>query len=225
MRGFFDQALAAAQAQDAGSAPATGHRAERCGAAQPALGDLLAARRAGAPADRPEPHLLPLPEQPGLAPGAPAPGGRPARPGRRRQIRPTLAKSAGGRGGPAEAELAAARAGLGDIPVTELARRGQVTLDNIAARLRDGYDILYLVAHGMLVDGEPRLLLEQRGWHRHVDAGPGTGDAHPRAARAAPAGGAGLLPERRERRREATPRTTACWPGWARGWPRPACRR
>ncbi len=60
-----------------------------------------------------------------------------------------------------EDELAAARSGLGDIPITNLASRGQVTLEKLAAHLRDGYDILYLVAHGMLVDGEPQILLEQ----------------------------------------------------------------
>ena len=57
-------------------------------------------------------------------------------------------------------ELAAARAGLGDIAITELATRGQVTLDAIAEKLRDGCDILYLVAHGRLIDGEPWLFLE-----------------------------------------------------------------
>ena len=60
-----------------------------------------------------------------------------------------------------EQELAAARAGLGGIPATELTTRGQVTLNNIVALLRDGCDILYLVAHGMLVDGEPWLFLEK----------------------------------------------------------------
>ncbi len=39
--------------------------------------------------------------------------------------------------------------------------QGQVTLENITRRLRDNYDILYLVAHGMLVEGEPWLFLEQ----------------------------------------------------------------
>jgi hypothetical protein len=58
-------------------------------------------------------------------------------------------------------ELAAARAGLGDIPLAELATRGEVTINNLAAHLRDGCDILYLVAHGLLVDGEPQILLEQ----------------------------------------------------------------
>ncbi len=63
-------------------------------------------------------------------------------------------------------ELAAARAGLGGIPAVELAARGQVTLANLLARLRDGCDILYLVAHGMLVDGEPHIQLEQAGGGR-----------------------------------------------------------
>ncbi len=65
-------------------------------------------------------------------------------------------------------ELAAARAGLAGIHAAELAVRGQVTLPNLLARLRDGCDILYLVAHGMLVDGEPQVLLESedggRAW-------------------------------------------------------------
>jgi formylglycine-generating enzyme required for sulfatase activity len=57
-------------------------------------------------------------------------------------------------------ELIAARAGLAGIHAAELATRGQVTLPNLLARLRDGCDILYLVAHGMVVDGEPQVLLE-----------------------------------------------------------------
>jgi formylglycine-generating enzyme required for sulfatase activity len=63
-------------------------------------------------------------------------------------------------------ELRAARAGLAGIPAVELAARGQVTLANLLARLRDGCDILYLVAHGMMVDGEPHILLEQAGGGR-----------------------------------------------------------
>lgn len=59
------------------------------------------------------------------------------------------------------AEEAAARAGLGPIQTDALAAQGQATLDNLTRRLRDGYDILYLVAHGLLVDGEPWLFLEQ----------------------------------------------------------------
>ena len=59
------------------------------------------------------------------------------------------------------AALAAARAGLGDIATDELATSGQVTLNNLVARLRDGYDILYLIAHGILVHDEPWLFLEK----------------------------------------------------------------
>lgn len=60
----------------------------------------------------------------------------------------------------AEAELASARASLGSIAVTALGETGCATLDNIVARLREGYDILYLMAHGAIVDGEPWLWLE-----------------------------------------------------------------
>ncbi len=68
-------------------------------------------------------------------------------------------------------ELAAARAGLGDIPADALAGRGQVTLASLLARLRDGCDILYLVAHGMIVDGEPQILLEREDGGRAWTAG------------------------------------------------------
>ncbi len=65
-------------------------------------------------------------------------------------------------------ELAAARKGLSGLHAAELATRGQVTLPNLLTHLRDGCDILYLVAHGMLVDGEPQVLLEKedggRAW-------------------------------------------------------------
>lgn len=61
----------------------------------------------------------------------------------------------------AAAEEAAARAGLGPIQTDALTTRGQATLDNLTKRLRDGYDIVYVVAHGLLVDGEPWLFLEQ----------------------------------------------------------------
>jgi hypothetical protein len=46
------------------------------------------------------------------------------------------------------------------IPTTVLASNGQATLANIIAHLREGYDILYLVAHGAIVDDVPRLWLE-----------------------------------------------------------------
>lgn len=65
-------------------------------------------------------------------------------------------------------ELSAAKRGLDGIPAVELATRGQVTLDNLMACLRDGCDILYLAAHGMIVEGEPQVLLERadggRAW-------------------------------------------------------------
>ncbi len=57
-------------------------------------------------------------------------------------------------------ELDRAKSGLGDIPVTELVSEGKVTVKQLFTHLRDGYDILYLVAHGMLVDNEPWLWLE-----------------------------------------------------------------
>ncbi|MCU0503123.1 MAG: CHAT domain-containing protein, partial [Anaerolineae bacterium] len=59
----------------------------------------------------------------------------------------------------------------GDIPFTALAGRGQVTLATLLARLRDGCDILYLVAHGMIVDGEPQILLEREDGGRAWTAG------------------------------------------------------
>ena len=95
-----------------------------------------------------------------------------------------------------EQELAAARAGLGDIPTTELAARGQVTLEEIVARLRDGCDILYLVAHGRLVDGEPWLFLEWADGTTQRVSGRDAGRAHPGAGRPPPVGRARLLPER-----------------------------
>lgn len=59
-----------------------------------------------------------------------------------------------------EAELARARQGLSSIKASELTAKGEATLNNLSARLRDGCDILYLVCHGTLVKGEPHLWLE-----------------------------------------------------------------
>jgi hypothetical protein len=60
------------------------------------------------------------------------------------------------------AELQRARDGLGRIPVTALPEGdAHPTLSNLLARLRDTtYDILYLACHGILVDGESSLWLE-----------------------------------------------------------------
>jgi hypothetical protein len=60
----------------------------------------------------------------------------------------------------AAAEQARAATGLGDLPTTALVTPGRASLTSIVGQLRDGYDILYLVAHGVLVDGEPWLFLD-----------------------------------------------------------------
>ena len=63
-----------------------------------------------------------------------------------------------------EGELARARHGLGEIPVSALPEPGssrRATLNNLVAHLRESeYDILYLVCHGALVKQEPWLWLE-----------------------------------------------------------------
>lgn len=69
------------------------------------------------------------------------------------------------------AELERARAALGDIPVTALAADGEATLERIVAALRDGHDILYLVCHGALAAGVPRLWLEDEHGLAHIVAG------------------------------------------------------
>jgi hypothetical protein len=58
------------------------------------------------------------------------------------------------------AELARAKAGLEGITCAELASGGTATLDGLMRALRDGCDVLYLVCHGMMVDGDPWLWLE-----------------------------------------------------------------
>lgn len=60
----------------------------------------------------------------------------------------------------AAGELARAQAALGTLPVTTLPAGTPATLNALATALRDEYDILYLVAHGALVDGEPRLYFQ-----------------------------------------------------------------
>src|SRR5438128_2496349 len=58
-------------------------------------------------------------------------------------------------------ELERAQRGLGHISLTSLESGGTATLDNMARHLRDGYDILYLVCHGALINDQPRLWLEK----------------------------------------------------------------
>jgi CHAT domain/SIR2-like domain len=66
-----------------------------------------------------------------------------------------------------QAELARARAGLGEIHLTELPGSGRATLSDIIARLREGYDILFLVCHGASRDGEAQLWLEDEDGATH----------------------------------------------------------
>ncbi|MGD9316405.1 MAG: CHAT domain-containing protein, partial [Anaerolineae bacterium] len=70
-----------------------------------------------------------------------------------------------------DGEMERARAGLAGIPLTSLASAGSATLEGISAALRDGYDVLYLVCHGALVDGEPHLWLEDEAGKVDVVAG------------------------------------------------------
>lgn len=57
-------------------------------------------------------------------------------------------------------EITRATQGLGNLPVTVVASPGSATFNGIVSKLREGYDIFYLVCHGALIEGEPRLCLE-----------------------------------------------------------------
>lgn len=60
-----------------------------------------------------------------------------------------------------DGEIARAREGLGGIRTTVLGGEKPVTLDRLAARLREGTDVLYLVCHGALARGQtPYLFLQ-----------------------------------------------------------------
>jgi hypothetical protein len=58
----------------------------------------------------------------------------------------------------ADEEWERAQSSLNGVGVFRLV--GRATLENLAAKLRDDFDILYLVCHGALIDGEPWLWLE-----------------------------------------------------------------
>ncbi len=58
------------------------------------------------------------------------------------------------------AELARVQGALEHLQVTALAKPGAASLTGISAALRDGHDVLYLLAHGALINGESRLWLE-----------------------------------------------------------------
>ena len=55
--------------------------------------------------------------------------------------------------------------------MTLLASGGTATMANILAQLRNRFDILYLVCHGALVDGEPNLWLEDKDGGVAVESG------------------------------------------------------
>ena len=58
------------------------------------------------------------------------------------------------------AEQQQALVGLANLPTTVLAAAGQASLERIIAQLRDDADLLVIVAHGAMVEGEPHLWLE-----------------------------------------------------------------
>lgn len=57
-------------------------------------------------------------------------------------------------------ERARATSGLAGARTTVLAAPGHASLAALRATLRDGYDIVYLIAHGIIVDDEPWVFLE-----------------------------------------------------------------
>ena len=73
-----------------------------------------------------------------------------------------------------EGELQRAKASLGTIPIVTIpdpAQPGYATLDAIAKKLRDGYDILYLVCHGAFIDNQARLYLANDAGQVKVETG------------------------------------------------------
>ena len=58
-----------------------------------------------------------------------------------------------------EDELSQAREGLGSLPLTTLPGAAPPTAANVLHHVRRGYDVLYLVCHGYVVNDEPVLLL------------------------------------------------------------------
>ena len=70
-----------------------------------------------------------------------------------------------------EGELARARQALHPIGTQSLTGPGRTTLTHLVDELRAGYDVVYLVCHGYLVDGEPQLVLEHDDGTAHVVKG------------------------------------------------------
>lgn len=69
------------------------------------------------------------------------------------------------------AELARTRAALEGLAMDALAAPGQATLEGIVRSLQGGTDVLYVVAHGALRDGEPVLWLEDEQGRTSVTRG------------------------------------------------------
>lgn len=67
-----------------------------------------------------------------------------------------------------QGELERARSALGNIAVTTLNPNQPATLNALAEKLRDDIDILYLVAHGAVIEGEPRLFLQDESGNVNV---------------------------------------------------------
>ena len=80
---------------------------------------------------------------------------------------PTDVKSFGLASLDVAAELARAKAGLEGIACNELASGGRATLDGLVQQLREGCDVLYMVCHGALVEGEAWLWLEDAAGKTH----------------------------------------------------------
>jgi hypothetical protein len=70
-----------------------------------------------------------------------------------------------------EGEAERARTALKGIPCDVLASGGHATLQGMTDCLQKGYDLLYLVCHGALAGGEPRLWLEDDTGHADVVSG------------------------------------------------------
>src|SRR5439155_17193392 len=69
------------------------------------------------------------------------------------------------------AELKRVHDSLAGLPITSLTSSGTATILGVSDQLRAGYDILYLVCHGALIEREPRLWLEDE--HGNADIVPG----------------------------------------------------
>lgn len=67
-------------------------------------------------------------------------------------------------------ELAGINSAFGSA-VETLAEDGRATLSALLAKLREGFDVLYLVAHGKLIKGEPKIYLEKEDGTSDVVAG------------------------------------------------------